>query len=435
MQSSHQLYARARKVLPGGVNSPVRAFAAVGGEPPFIRSAKGATLETEDGRRLVDLYNSWGPAILGHAHPDVVAAVQRQAAEGLSYGAPCAPEVEMAELVTGVVPGLETVRFVNSGTEACMSAVRLARAATGRDAIVKFAGCYHGHADSFLVEAGSGAATLGEPNSPGVPRDLARLTMNARFNDAESVRRAFESAPGGAAAVIVEPVAGNMGCVPPEPGFLEELRTLCGEFGALLIFDEVMTGFRIATAGAVERYGVRPDLVCLGKVVGGGLPVAAYGGTDDIMRRVAPDGPVYQAGTLSGNPLGMAAGLATLKHLQQHPDVYTRLERIGARIEEGLAAAIARLGAAACVQRVGSMLTLFFHPGPVRSWDDASQCDTDAFARFFQAMLDRGWALPPSQYECWFLSTALEDETVTRLVGDSAECLKLTFRESAGSEP
>lgn len=421
--SSDALMRRARALLPGGVNSPVRAFAAVGGSPPFIDSAAGAELRTADGAVLVDLYNSWGPAILGHAHPAVVEAVQRQAARGLSYGAPCGLEVELAERVRAMMPAMERMRFVNSGTEACLSAIRLARAATGRDAIVKFAGCYHGHGDSFLVAAGSGVATLGAPDSPGVPEALARLTLTARFNDLDSVESALRAAPGGAAAVIVEPIAGNMGCVPPAPGFLAGLRDLCARHGALLVVDEVMTGFRVHPGGATALCGIEPDLVCLGKILGGGLPVAAYGGRADLMRRVAPEGPMYQAGTLSGNPLGMAAGLATLGVLAGDSTLYDRLEAKGARLEAGLSAAIRAAGVPACVQRVGSMLTLFLHPGPVRHWDDARQSDTAAFARFFRGMLARGCALPPAQYECWFLSDALEDRHIGQVLDAAGEAL------------
>ncbi len=394
---------RARAVIPGGVNSPVRAFRAVGGDPPFVASAAGPYLETTDGTRLIDLIASWGAIVLGHAHPEIVEAIVAAARKGTSFGVPATAEVELAELICTLVPSVDKVRMVNSGTEATASAVRVARAATGRAAIVKFEGCYHGHADGFLVRAGSGAATFGEPDSPGVPAGTVADTRLARYNDLASAAAAIGD---DVAAVIVEPVAGNMGVVPPDPGFLEGLRSLCDRHGSLLIFDEVMTGFRVARGGAQERFGVTPDLTCLGKIVAGGTPAAAYGGRAELLSLVAPEGPVYQAGTLSGNPLTVAAGLACLRHLAAHPEVYDTLETVGARIESRLAAALVANGVPGCVQRVGGMLTVFFGPEQVRSWDDAVICDRDRFAAFFQAAYRRGVLLPPSQFEAAFLMEA-----------------------------
>lgn len=410
-------YERALEVMPGGVNSPVRAFQAVGGSPPFVASASGASLKTVDGDELIDFISSWGALILGHAEPSVVAAVEEAARRGTSFGVPTTQEVELAELVTEMVPSIDVLRMVNSGTEATASAIRVARAATGRPGVIKFEGCYHGHADPFLVKAGSGAATLGEPDSPGVPPATVADTRIARFNDLESVEEVFGD--GDIAAVIVEPVAGNMGVVPPEPGFLEGLRSLCDDHGALLIFDEVMTGFRVARGGAQERYGVKPDLTCLGKVISGGTPSAAYGGREDLMRKVAPDGPVYQAGTLAGNPLAVAAGLATLRHISENPRFYDELESLGADLETQLRKALADNEVDGCVQRVGAMMTVFFGPGEVRSWDDASRVDRDAFARFFQTAYESGVLLPPSPFEALFLTSAhrpVMDDAVAALV-------------------
>jgi len=404
MTSSQSWYRRAVRVMPGGVNSPVRAFTAVGGSPPFVASASGPQLVTEDGDELIDFISSWGALILGHAEPRVVAAVEEAARRGTSYGLPTAAEVELAELVTRLMPSIEVMRMVNSGTEATASAVRVARAATGRPGIVKFEGCYHGHSDPFLVKAGSGGATFGEPDSPGVPTATVADTHIARFNDLDSVERVF--AAGDIAAVIVEPVAGNMGVVPPEDGFLEGLRSICDERGSLLIFDEVMTGFRVSRGGAQERYGVEPDLTCLGKIVSGGTPSAAYGGREDLMRRVAPDGPVYQAGTLAGNPLAVAAGLTTLRILDEEPEIYDELEEIGAGLEIELSRSLVDSGVEGCVQRVGAMLTVFFGPDRVRSWDDAAEVDRDAFARFFRDAYHNGVLLPPSQFEAFFLTRA-----------------------------
>ena len=404
---SQALMDRARAVIPGGVNSPVRAFGSVGQRPPFIRRALGAYLETEDGAVAVDYVGTWGPAILGHAHPEVVAAVQEAAARGLSFGACCAAEAELAELLCERVPALAggLVRMVNSGTEATMSALRLARGATGRDKIIKMDGGYHGHADTLLVAAGSGAATLGLPGSAGVTAAAVADTLIVPFNDASAVEEALDRHADRVAAVIVEPVAGNMGCVPPRDGYLDRLRELTATHGALLVFDEVMTGFRVGPGGAGARYGVTPDLVCLGKIVGGGLPVGAYGGRRELMEQVAPLGPVYQAGTLSGNPLAMAAGAATLRALAA-PGLYDALEARTAALCEGLAARARARGVPAHVQRAGSMFTLFFHDGPVHDYADAGRCDRERFARWHQEMLARGVYLPPSQFEACFVSTA-----------------------------
>jgi glutamate-1-semialdehyde 2,1-aminomutase len=401
--------------MPGGVSSPVRAFRAVGGQPLFIASGSGSKLRDIDGNSLLDYVMSWGPLILGHAHPKVVEAVRAALEKGSSFGAPTLAEIELAERINRFMPVVEQVRFVNSGTEAVMSAVRLARAATGRPGLLKFEGCYHGHVDALLVEAGSGAMTLGVPSSPGVPADVTRHTRTIPFNDLEAVRRVCQDHGTETAAVIVEPVVGNMGVVPPQPGFLAGLRALADRHGILLIFDEVMTGFRVARGGATERFGVRPDLVTLGKVIGGGLPVGAYGGRRDLMQQVSPAGPVYQAGTLSGNPLAMAAGIATLDILAQ-PGAYEALEEKSRRLEEGLAAAAAEAGAAARVQRAGSMLTLFFATGPVTDYASARRCDTAAFARFHQAMLARGVYLPPSQFEAWFVSLAHSRQDIDQTI-------------------
>lgn len=401
MTASGDWYRRATQVMPGGVNSPVRAFKSVGGTPPFISSASGAVLETVDGDHLIDFIASWGALVMGHARPEIVEAIEAAARKGTSFGVPTAAEVQLAELVVSLVPSIEVMRMVNSGTEATASAIRVARAATGKSGIVKFDGCYHGHADPFLVRAGSGPATLGQPDSPGVPAATVADTRSARFNDLESVEQAF--AGGGIAAVIVEPVAGNMGVVPPDQGFLEGLRELCDLNGALLIFDEVMTGFRVALGGAQARYAVTPDLTCLGKIVAGGTPAAVYGGRSDLMRQVAPDGPVYQAGTLAGNPIATAAGIACLTYLAEHPEIYDHLETMGARIVAGLEAALATHAIPGCVQRVGAMLTVFFGPSEVRSWDDAAQVDRDRFGRFFHAGIQGGVLIPPSPFEALFL--------------------------------
>ena len=410
--------------MPGGVNSPVRAFGAVGGTPRFITRGEGAYVWDADGARYLDHVGSWGPLILGHAHPAVVAAVQAQAERGFSFGAPTALEVEMAERIITAMPSIETVRLVNSGTEATMAALRLARAATDRARVVKFAGCYHGHGDAFLVKAGSGAATFGVPDSPGVTPATARDTLTARFNDAGSVRELFARHPGEIAAVIVEPVVGNMGVVAPDWGFLQDLRELCDAEDALLIFDEVMTGFRVAFGGAQERYGVRPDLTTLGKIIGGGLPVGAYGGRRDLMQMISPAGPVYQAGTMSGNPMAMAAGLATLRAIEEDGTLYDRLERLGSGLEWGVGEAINDTGAACTFARVGSMWTLFFVPERVTDWDIASRADRERYARFFHAMLDRGIALAPSQFEANFISGAHTGEDIDRTVAAVREALQ-----------
>jgi glutamate-1-semialdehyde 2,1-aminomutase len=406
--SSEELWKAAQEVIPGGVNSPVRAFAGVGGSPFFVERGQGAILVDVDGRRYVDFVGSWGPLILGHAPPEVVEAVAAAAARGTTYGAPTAGEVELAERIRQAVPSMEMLRLVSSGTEAAMSAIRVARGATGRDVIVKFDGCYHGHADSLLVKAGSGGATLGIPDSRGVPADLAALTVTVPFNDAEAVGAAFRAHADRVAAVLVEPIAGNMGVVPPAAGFLAELRELCTRHGALLVFDEVITGFRVHRGGAQALYGVRPDLTCLGKIIGGGLPVGAYGGAREVMRHVAPLGGVYQAGTLSGNPLAVAAGLATLRALEA-PGVYARLERSAARLEQGLRQAAAAAGVPLTVNRVGSMLTAFFTAGPVTDDASARRSDRERYARFFHAMLARSVYLAPSQFEAAFVSLAHTD--------------------------
>ena len=408
------LMERARRVIPGGVNSPVRAFRGVGGTPRFIRSARGAFLEDVDGRSLLDFIGSWGVMVLGHDHPAVRRALEEAVGRGTSYGAPTEGEITLAEAIIRLVPGVEVVRMVNSGTEATMSAIRLARAATGRSRVVKFRGGYHGHGDSFLVEAGSGAATLGVPSSPGVPPGTAADSLVAEYNDLASVAGLFDAHPGEIAAVIVEPVCGNMGCVPPVDGFLEGLQTLCRERGALLIFDEVMTGFRVARGGAQERYGITPDLTTLGKVIGGGLPVGAYGGRADLMRQIAPEGPVYQAGTLSGNPLAVAAGLATLRYLEEEEGVYPHLESLGAQFDEGFADMSRRLGIPMRWQRVGGMGSLFFSDAPVTDWPSVAASSRARFNTLFHGLLAEGVHLPPSPFEAWFWSYAHTSEDVER---------------------
>ncbi len=419
--ASKALFDRAAAVLPGGVNSPVRAFRAVGGDPVFIARAQGARLFDVDGAEYIDFVGSWGPAILGHANPAVVEAVREAALGGLSFGAPTELEVRFAEKIRELYPSIDMLRCVSSGTEATMSAIRVARGFTRRDAIIKFEGCYHGHADHLLVKAGSGLATFGAPDSAGVPESVARATLSLPYNDPAALEAAFAARGGEIAAVILEPVVGNMGCVPPEPGFLALVIDLCRKHGALSIFDEVMTGCRVARGGAQERFGLRPDLTTLGKIVGGGMPLAAYGGRADVMRVVSPLGPVYQAGTLSGNPLAVSAGLATLERLT--PDLYERLEQLGASLERGLRAAAEGAGVTACVQRVGSMITLFFTKGPVRSWADAATSDTKRFGAFHAGMLARGIYWPPSQYEAAFLSGAHTEEDIERTVSACREAL------------
>ena len=400
------LFADARKVIAGGVNSPVRAFAGVGGEPVFFKSAKGAWVESEDGRRFIDYVGSWGPMILGHAHPAVLDAVVETARHGLSFGAPCVLETRIATKVTELMPSIERVRMVSSGTEATMSAIRLARGHTGRDKIVKFEGCYHGHSDSLLIKAGSGALTLGVPSSPGVPAELAAHTITLPFNDTEAVNRAFDELGPQIACVIVEPIAGNMNMVPPAPGFLEALRDACSDSGAVLIFDEVMTGFRVAKGGAQALYGIQPDLTTLGKVIGGGMPAAAFGGRAEIMANLAPDGPVYQAGTLSGNPVAMAAGLATLE-LIDAPGFYEQLGERTRQLTDGLAAAAADAGIPLCVEQQGGMFGFVFtDSGPVRSFEQVAAADVERFRAFFHGMLDEGVYLAPSAFEAGFVSAA-----------------------------
>jgi glutamate-1-semialdehyde 2,1-aminomutase len=408
---SKQLFSQAQELFPGGVNSPVRAFRAVGGQPLFIDHGQGAWIVDADGNRLIDYVLSWGPLILGHAHPAVLTAIAETAARGTSFGAPCELEIELARSIQAFIPGLEMLRFVNSGTEATMSALRLARAFTGRTKIIKFEGCYHGHADLLLVKAGSGVATLGLPDSPGVPAGSTADSLVARFNDLDSVQRLFEGSGSEIAAVIVEPVAGNMGVVPPVAGFLEGLRRLTSQHGALLIFDEVMTGFRVHPGGAQALYHIQPDLTTLGKVIGGGLPVGAYGGRREIMQLIAPAGPVYQAGTLSGNPLTMAAGIATLRKFQT-PGTWENMEHLAAHLEHGLRAAAEDGRVNAVVQRVGTMFTTFFSTHAVRDWSTARQVDTHQYALFFRAMIEQGVYLAPSQFESGFLSTAHSDAEI-----------------------
>ncbi len=420
---SQALFEAARALIPGGVNSPVRAFRGVGGEPRFIAKAKGAHITDVDGYTFIDYVGSWGPLILGHAHPRVVRAVQHAASRGMSYGAPTAGEVELARRITAAMPNLEKVRLVSSGTEASMSALRLARAATARDVLVKFEGGYHGHADAFLVEAGSGVATLGIPGSPGVPRATAALTRSLPYNDLGPVEALFETEGARIAAVIVEPVAGNMGVVPPAPGFLEGLREITASAGALLIFDEVITGFRVAFGGAQALYGVKPDLTCIGKVVGGGLPMGAYGGRADLMNQMAPDGPVYQAGTLSGNPLAVAAGIETLKLLERSRN-YDLLERRTASLVERLQQAASEAGIESTWNRVGSMFTGFFRSGPVRDFASARAADVGRYAIYFHEMLKRRVYLAPSPFEAAFVSLAHEERDFAQTVRAARKAFK-----------
>jgi glutamate-1-semialdehyde 2,1-aminomutase len=422
---SHDLFVRAQALLPGGVNSPVRAFRGVGGEPVFFEKGEGAWLTDVDGNRYVDHVGSWGPLILGHAHPPTVEAVTRAAQHGTSFGAPHPAEVTLAELICARMPSVEKVRLVSSGTEATSAALRLARGATGRSKLLKFEGCYHGAADSFLVKAGSGVETLGLPDSPGVPSEVAKLTLTAPFNDLTAVEQVFREHGESLAAVILEPVVGNMGVLIPKAGFLEGVARLCRERGALLIFDEVMTGFRLAPGGAQERFGIRADLTTMGKVIGGGLPVGAYGGRRDLMSQIAPEGPVYQAGTLSGNPLAVAGGLACLRALGA-PGAYQKLEELSAALAEGLLGAAKASGQKVTLNRVGSMWTLFFCEAPVFDYPSAKKADTAKFGRFFHAMLDRGVYLPPSQFEAAFVSLAMGEKELSHTV-DAAKAAFATL--------
>ncbi len=414
-QRSSQLFAEAEKVIPGGVNSPVRAFKSVGGTPIFVKSAKGAYLYDEDGNTLIDYINSWGPMILGHAHPPVIEAITERAKLGTSFGMPTELETEIANLAVSMVPNIDKIRFVNSGTEACMSAIRLARGFTNRDKIIKFAGCYHGHSDSFLIQAGSGAITFGSPNSPGVTEGTAKDTLLANYNDLDGVAQLFDANPNQIAAIIVEPVAGNMGCVPPLYGFLEGLRNLCTANGALLIFDEVMTGFRLAKGGVQELYNVAADIVCFGKVIGGGLPVGAFAARNEIMNFLAPLGPVYQAGTLSGNPLAMAAGLAMLQEINADVNLFQRLDEKTSYLENGIRKVLDENNLDFTINRVGSMISVHFDANPVIDFATAKNGDNVTFKKFFHGLLREGIYIAPSAYETWFITDALtyEDLDIT----------------------
>jgi glutamate-1-semialdehyde 2,1-aminomutase len=426
MELSRQLQKRAERMIPGGVNSPVRSFRAVGGDPPFIVRGQGSRLWDADGNQYIDYIGSWGPLVLGHAVPGVVEGISAAARNGTSFGASTPAEADLAEIVISAFPQLEKIRLVSSGTEAAMSAIRLARAYTKRKYIVKFEGCYHGHADGLLVKAGSGVATLGIPGSAGVPEEFTQFTLALPFNDTDALEQAFRKFKNQIAGVMVEPVVGNMGCVPPAGGYLDALREITHRHDSLLIFDEVMTGFRLAFGGAQQLYGILPDLTTLGKIIGGGLPVGAYGGPIEIMDLVAPLGPMYQAGTLSGNPLAMAAGLATLRYLRDHKEmIYRRLDKLGAELAVGVAAAAKDAGVPICYNRVGSMFTWFFTPGPVTDWNSAAKSDTEAFARFFRAMLDHGVYLPPSQFEAAFVSAAHTDEDVRRTIAVAKQAFAL----------
>lgn len=420
--NSRHLFESARAVIPGGVNSPVRAFKSVGGQPLFIREADGAFITDEDGHRYIDFVGSWGPMILGHNHPHVRKAVASALEKGVSFGAPTRAETRFAEMIVERVPGVDMVRLVNSGTEATMSAVRLARAATGRDLILKFNGCYHGHADCFLIAAGSGAHDMGVPDSPGVPSSVARNTLIAPYNDGAAVRECFRIHGADIAAIIVEPIGGNAGCIPPEDNFLHDLRQVCDQSGALLIFDEVMTGFRVGPAGAVGRYGVVPDLITFGKIIGGGFPVGAYAGSRRLMQGVAPAGTMYQAGTLSGNPVAVAAGIATLECLSD--ETYRYLEELGTLIDSLLGTAIGEAGWPVCLQRVGSMFSIFFTTGPVRRIEDTVNLDVSAFARFFHGLLQGGFHIAPSPYESAFLSAAHTPEMISSFCHCAIEQLR-----------
>ncbi len=424
--NSIQEFQRAKNSIPGGVNSPARAFRSVGGNPVFIAKAKGSRMWDIDGNEYIDYVSSWGPMIVGHADDRVIAAITDAAQRGTSYGAPTVGETNMAEMIKKMKPSMDIVRMVNSGTEATMSALRLARGFTGRDKFIKFEGCYHGHADSFLIKAGSGALTLGLPDSPGVTKGTAEDTLTAKYNDLEGVAKLFESYGSDIAAVILEPVVGNMGVVIPDKEFLEGLRGLTQKYGALLIFDEVMTGFRLAKGGAQEYFGITPDITCLGKIIGGGLPVGAYGGPKEIMEHLAPAGPIYQAGTLSGNPLAMAAGLATLKIIDETPGFHDNLEAKSAKLEAGLRENLKQTGHKGVINRVGSMITLFFTESEqVKSFDDASTSDTEKFGKYFRAMLEQGIYLPPSQYEAAFIPASITDEEIEKTIEASLQALKM----------
>ena len=421
---SSQLYAKAQKVMPGGVNSPVRAFNAVGGDPLFIKSAKGCTITDEDGNEFIDYVSSWGPLIFGHAHPSIVEAITRQAELGTSYGASTELEIELAEKVVNAVPSIDVVRMVNSGTEAVMSALRLARGITGRDKIVKFEGCYHGHVDSLLVKAGSGLASLCVPECPGIVSGLAEKTLNLPFNDTQQVKQLFEKEGNEIAALIVEPVAGNMGAIPPAPGFLETLREETKKVGALLIFDEVMTGFRVSLGGAQNLFEVTPDITCLGKIIGGGLPVGAYGGSREVMDHISPVGAVYQAGTLSGNPLAMAAGNVMLNLLSES-NVYGLLEKKSKKLCDGLQKNVLELGIPAQFTRVGSMFSMFFTNHEIENFDTVKTCDTEFFKKYFNALLEEGIYIAPSQFEAGFMSAIHSDEEIDQTIAASLKALKI----------
>src|ERR1700730_4665450 len=427
---SETLFARALELMPGGVNSPVRAFRGVGGTPRFIKSASGATITDVDGRTYIDYVGSWGPMILGHADPEVIAALSEALVNGTSFGAPNELEVQLAEEIIDAVPSIEMVRMVNSGTEATMSAIRLARGVTGRDKLLKFEGCYHGHADSLLVKAGSGVATLGLPDSPGVPQSLAQHTLTVGFNDAAALEDVFKQHQD-IAAVIIEPVAGNMGVVPPQPGFLNFAREITVRNGALLIFDEVMTGFRLARGGAQELYGITPDITCLGKIIGGGLPVGAYGGSRELMRNIAPTGPIYQAGTLSGNPLAMTAGLLTLRRLRDRK-IYQELEISSAKLCEGFSRAATEAGIQTVTNRVGSMWTSFFTDEPVTNWNSANKSDRQLYGRFFHAMLDEGVYLAPSQFEAGFVSIAHTEKIIDQTIESARKAFQALSKQASG---
>ncbi|WP_207431199.1 glutamate-1-semialdehyde 2,1-aminomutase [Sabulibacter ruber] len=424
--TSQELFQRAQQFIPGGVNSPVRAFRAVGGQPLFLKSAKGAFLFDEDGNQYIDLINSWGPMILGHAHETIEKAVRDALPGSLSFGAPTRREIEMAELIISMIPSVEKVRMVNSGTEATMSAIRVARGYTGRDKIIKFEGCYHGHGDSFLIAAGSGAVTLGVPDSPGVTKGVANDTLTAPYNDLAAVQTLIDANPAQIAAIILEPVVGNMGLVPPAEGFLQGLRDLCTKEGIVLIFDEVMTGFRLAKGGAQELFGVMPDMTTLGKIIGGGMPVGAYGGKQEIMNSVAPAGPVYQAGTLSGNPIAMSAGLAALTYLNEHPELYTHLQHITDKLVNGTKQNMQQLGLNYTINQVGSMFSLFFTEEPVTDFASAKTSSLQTFGRYFHEMLQRGIYLAPSQFETLFVSAAITEDLADQYLTANLEALRAT---------